>query len=322
MALGCTADASGIYMTGHTSSTNVFASPGAHQPGYGGGDSDAFFGALESAGCTEAPAQPGAISGDITSCAGDQNTYSVSAVAGATSYTWTLPNGWTGSSSTASIDATAGANGGEITVTANNTCGSSTAQTLSVSVNQAPNQPGTISGDITSCAGDQNTYSVSAITGATSYTWTLPNGWTGNSTTNSINLTAGNNGGTISVTANNSCGSSTAQTLSVSVNQAPAQPGAISGDLTSCAGDQSTYSVAVVAQPGAISGDLTSCAGDQSTYQNLFRPLPERRRILGRCPVDGQVVAQPTPSTSPQATTAGQFLSLPTILADHPQRKR
>lgn len=247
IAYGCHANSDGIYMTGFTGSTNVFATPGAHQPGYGGGASDAFFGALESAGCTEEPAQPGAISGDLTACEGDENIYSVAAVAGATSYTWTLPNGWTGNSSTNSIDVTAGSNGGTISVTANNNCGSSTAQTLSVSVNQAPAQPGAISGDVTSCAGDENTYSVSAVTGATSYTWTLPNGWTGSSTTNSIDVTAGNNGGTISVVANNNnCGSSTAQTLSVSVNEAPNQPGAISGDVTSCEGDENNYSVSAV----------------------------------------------------------------------------
>src|SRR5690606_17929767 len=99
-----------------------------------GGDSDAFFGALESAGCGEAPAQPDAISGDLNFCEDDETSFSVSAVDGATSYTWTLPNGWTGSSTTNSIDVTASENGGAITVTANNTCGSSTAQTLNVSV--------------------------------------------------------------------------------------------------------------------------------------------------------------------------------------------
>src|SRR5690606_27971933 len=146
--------------------------------------------------------------------------------------TWTLPNGWSGSSTSNSIDVTAGNNGGTISVTANNSCGSSTAQTMNVSVDEAPAQPGAITGNITICAGAATTFSVSAVTGATSYTWTLPNGWSGNSTTNSINVTAGNIGGTISVTANNNCGSSTAQTLNVSVDQAPNQPGAISGDLT------------------------------------------------------------------------------------------
>ncbi|TVR37761.1 MAG: hypothetical protein EA392_11760, partial [Cryomorphaceae bacterium] len=197
IANGCHANNDGVYMTGFTGSTNVFSSPGAHQPGYGGGASDAFFGALESAGCTEAPAQPGTISGDITLCNGDDATFSVAAVPGATSYTWTLPNGWSGSSSTASINASAGENGGAITVTANNNCGSSTAQTLNVTVNSAPAQPGAISGDITFCDGDDATFSVAEVPGATSFTWTLPNGWSGSSSTASIDATAGENGGEI-----------------------------------------------------------------------------------------------------------------------------
>jgi hypothetical protein len=67
------------------------------------------------------------------------------------------------------------------------------------------------------CSGTSQTYSVTAVSGATSYTWTLPSGWTGTSTTNSITTTVGTTGGTISVTANNGCGSSTARTLVVSV---------------------------------------------------------------------------------------------------------
>jgi hypothetical protein len=50
---------------------------------------------------------------------------------------------------------------------------------------------------------------------ATSYTWTLPNGWIGSSTTNSIDVTAGANGGMVAVTANNDCGVSEASDLIV-----------------------------------------------------------------------------------------------------------
>ena len=232
------------------------------------------------------PATPGTIQGNTPVCSGSVNTYSITAVAGATSYTWTLPSGWTGTSTTTSIVATAG-NSGTISVTANNLFGSSTAQTLnvvvttvntavtqasatltasasgagyvwvdcgnnytpiagqtaqsftatisgsyavivtqsgcvdtsacySVYINGAPAMPGTISGTESVCPGTSVTFSITPVNGATSYTWTLPNGWTGSSTTNSINATV-NSSGTISVTANNSYGSSTAQTLFVTV---------------------------------------------------------------------------------------------------------
>lgn len=80
-----------------------------------------------------------------------------------------------------------------------------------------PVQPGTISGNTNPSEGASETYSISAVSGATSYTWTLPSGWTGSSTTSSITATVGSNSGTIYVTANNGCGASTARSLAVTV---------------------------------------------------------------------------------------------------------
>lgn len=83
--------------------------------------------------CT-VPAQPGAISGSTSVPAGSSQTYSIAAVSGATSYTWTLPSGWSGSSTSTSITTTVGSTGGTISVRANNTCGSGTARSLNVTV--------------------------------------------------------------------------------------------------------------------------------------------------------------------------------------------
>ncbi len=193
------------------------------------------------------PAQPGTITGTAMACSGTSQTYSVTAVAGATSYTWTLPNGWSGTSSSNSINTTTGSNGGTISVTANNTCGSSPPRTLTVTMGAVPAQPGTITGNASVCISTNQTYSVTAVPGATSYTWTLPNGWTGTSTINSITATTGANSGTVSVTANNSCGSSTPRTLAVTTTTVPAQPGTISGTATVCSGASQTYSVTAVA---------------------------------------------------------------------------
>ena len=189
------------------------------------------------------PAQPGTITGNATICSGTSNTYSISAVPNATSYTWTLPSGWSGTSNTTSISAIAGAAGGNIIVKANNACGSSVVQTLAVTVNAAPSTPGNISGNISICSGTSNTYSITSVSGATSYTWTLPGGWAGSSTTTSINATSNSTGGNISVTADNSCGSSSPQTLAVTVNSVPATPGNITGNTTTCQSVANTYSV-------------------------------------------------------------------------------
>ena len=150
--------------------------------------------------------------------------------------TWTLPSGWSGSSGSRSITATPGANGGNISVTANNSCGSGPERTLSVTVTPIPEQPETITGNTTVCQGTSQTYSITAVNGATSYTWTLPSGWSGSSASTSITATPGANSGNISVTANNSCGSGTQRTLSVSVTAIPAQPGAITGNTYSMPG--------------------------------------------------------------------------------------
>lgn len=193
------------------------------------------------------PAQPGTISGTTTVCENGLHTYSISAVSGATGYTWTLPATWSDNgSTTTSINTSVGSSGGTISVTANNSCGSSSPRTLAVTVNQLPAQPSTISGATTVCQGNAQTYSVSSVSGATSYTWSLPAGWSGSSTTNSISATPGSSGGTISVTVNNSCGSSSPRTLSVSMGTLPAQPGSITGTTTVCSGTAQTYSISAV----------------------------------------------------------------------------
>ncbi len=255
--------------------------------------------------CSSSPAQPASITGSTSICSGTTNTYSITAVAGATSYTWALPGGWTGTSTTNSINATASSTSGNITVTANNTCGNSTAATLAVVVNTIPATPGTISGTATICSGTTNTYSITAVAGATSYTWALPGGWTGTSTTNSINATASATSGNITVTANNACGNSSVATLAITVNSIPATPGTISGLASMCVGTGAqTYSItavggatsytwtlpatwsgtsttnSIVATPGTSGGNITVTANNtcgNSSAQTLavvINPLP------------------------------------------------
>ena len=165
-----------------------------------------------------APISPNSIIGNANVCSATSNTYSITPVLGATSYSWILPGSWTGTSSTNSITTTVGISSGNISVSAINSCGSSAPQTLAVNVNTSPLSPTIIIGNINVCYATSNTYSVSPVLGATSYTWTLPGLWTGSSSTNSITTTVGNSSGNISVSAINSCGSSASQTLAVNVN--------------------------------------------------------------------------------------------------------
>ncbi|MDR0833877.1 MAG: C10 family peptidase [Candidatus Symbiothrix sp.] len=105
------------------------------------------------------PSTPGSISGLTSVCAGGGSiTYSISSVSGATSYTWTLPSGWSSSSTSTSISATPGssASSGYIYVKANNSCGSSSQNYTYVTVNTPPTAPTSISGT-TSITNGQNT---------------------------------------------------------------------------------------------------------------------------------------------------------------------
>ena len=55
----------------------------------------------------------------------------------------------------------------------------------------APISPNSIIGNANVCSATSNTYSVTPVLGATSYSWTLPGSWTGSSSTNSITTIAG-----------------------------------------------------------------------------------------------------------------------------------
>ncbi len=85
-----------------------------------------------------------------------------------------------------------------------------------ITVNDVPAQPGAISGNTNPSVDSTEVYSVTNVFGTT-YAWTLPAGWTGSSTTNSITTTVGSNSGVITVTPSNSCGTGQNQTLDIIV---------------------------------------------------------------------------------------------------------
>ncbi|HKR03836.1 MAG TPA: choice-of-anchor tandem repeat GloVer-containing protein [Bacteroidia bacterium] len=84
-----------------------------------------------------APDKPGPISGAASVCNGSNHTYSISPVAGATSYLWTVPPGAsiTGPQNGTSINVHFGPAGGAITVRSSNGCGTSAVRSRNVSVN-------------------------------------------------------------------------------------------------------------------------------------------------------------------------------------------
>jgi gliding motility-associated-like protein len=97
-----------------------------------------------------------------------------------------------------------------VIVTASGCSSAASAGTL-VTANPIPSAPASIAGKLRVIAGTSQTYAATAITAATSYTWSTPTGWVGTSLTSSITLTAGTAGGTLAVVANaNGCTSAPA----------------------------------------------------------------------------------------------------------------
>jgi hypothetical protein len=118
----CMDQSGNIYLGGVTSSTNAISTAGSYQFVWGGGinqqgGGDGYL--VRFADCGGPPDL--SIVGPTVVCVGAGPTvYSVAP--GALSYTWSLPAGWSGSSSTNTISATPGSSG-VFSVTGSNWCG-------------------------------------------------------------------------------------------------------------------------------------------------------------------------------------------------------
>jgi subtilisin-like proprotein convertase family protein len=155
--------------------------------------------------CTP-PAQPGAISGNVSVCENSTQSYSITAVADATSYTWSVPADATINSGQGStgISVTFGAAGGNISVTANNACGPGAGRSQAITI-ATPNITSTTPGS--RCGTGSVLLEASASAGTISWFANLSGGvalGTGNTfNTPSISTTTtyyieANNGGCIS----------------------------------------------------------------------------------------------------------------------------
>ena len=185
------------------------------------------------------PAAPTSVTlPSVTPCSGASATYTVPAVSGATSYTWTVSGtGWSGTSTTNSITLTAGTAAANVSVTANNSCASSTAYTFTAPVNTIPAAPTTVTLPTPPCANGTATYTIPAVSGATSYTWSVSGtGWSGTSSTRAITLTAGTGSASVSVTANNACGSSAPYVFTATSGALPGAATSISQPSLICSG--------------------------------------------------------------------------------------
>ncbi len=193
---------------------------------------------------TNLPEQPSEIMGSTTVCIGDEISYSVDENPGM-EYVWTLPEGWSGNSVLHTVTVTVGTESGEISVVASNECGISEAQTLGVAVQTVPDPVSEIQGDDELCANTESIYSVDNVPGTT-YNWTLPEGWTGTSTTHEITVTSGVTGGEISVTPSNDCGEGSPASIFVNILEVPDTPSNIVGNENVCESSEQSYHIIAV----------------------------------------------------------------------------
>jgi len=203
------------------------------------------------------PVSPGIITGDPIVCKNSNYTFIVPPINYATSYEWSFPSGFTGTSTTNTINLSTASNSveGNITVKGKNTCGSGPIKIFLVSVKNYPGNATTITGEDKVCTGSINIgYNTASITDADYYIWSLPLGASGTSTINSLMVSYGSSPVTdqIAVRGHNMCGDGVAATLPVTVSSVPSESGAITG-LSNVCKNQTDVAYSVTAINGATS---------------------------------------------------------------------
>jgi len=143
-----------------------------------------------------------------------------------------------------------------------------------VTILAPPAAPGTITGNVNPCMGATETYSVAPVSGASTYTWTVPSGAVIQSgqTTTLISVMWGTISGSVSVTAGNSCGTSTASSLAVILNPVPGTPAPISGPTTVCSGSTAAFSVPAITgviNTWTVPADATILSGQGTNAINV-----------------------------------------------------
>jgi hypothetical protein len=162
---------------------------------------------------------------------------------------------------------------GTLSVNANTSCGSSGLR--SISLNRVTITPANLVGSTFVCGLSSATYTATAVSGATGYTWSLPAGVSSGGVYSSVTtigtslpvaFDAGFTSGALSVVSNSpSCGSSSPKTITIS--RAPLTPATLSGSTNICNLSSATYTVSATANAvsytwtlptGVTSGGLTT----------------------------------------------------------------
>lgn len=169
--------------------------------------------------------------------------------------------------------------------------------------------PDTLIGHDTVCRDGAYMYYVPSMTGANSYTWTLPSGWMGSSTSDTIHITAGNNSDTIRVTANYACGISTQRIKAITVSALPLITPA--GTSKICNSDSLTLTASAGASYQWLRDDTAISGAHSNAYTvydaNHYSVIVTSANGCADTSAMDTVIVHPTPA--PVITVSGRVLS-------------
>ncbi|MBC7861753.1 MAG: gliding motility-associated C-terminal domain-containing protein [Bacteroidia bacterium] len=194
----------------------------------------------------------------IVSAASQQNTYcsgdSVNLFgSGGTIYSWTGPNGFSSASQNPVVQNSSVNASGTYSLVVTDVNGCINSATVGLLVNSTPQlSNNSVAPNDSVCAGSNVTFSVSS-TGSPVYSWTGPNGFSGNSSTVSLSNAATSQSGTYSVVATENNCSSQLLIVNLTVNPLP---------IVSAATQQNTY----------CSGDSINLSGSGGTIYSWTGP--------------------------------------------------
>jgi hypothetical protein len=167
--------------------------------------------------------------GPTTFCTGGSVTLTASTATGQT-YQWRFNGGNIFGATLSSYLATAA---GNYTCVVTNSCGSATSNTITVTLNTAPAASISATGATTFCSGGAVTLNVTSGPGLT-YQWRLNGNPIGGATSTSYAATGS---GSYTCVVTNTCGSTTSNSITVTVETTPAATLAALGSTTVCSGD-------------------------------------------------------------------------------------
>ncbi|MFM9026451.1 MAG: T9SS type A sorting domain-containing protein, partial [Bacteroidota bacterium] len=190
----------------------------------------------------------GATTSNDATCGLNNGTATVTATGGVGSYSYLWSNGQTTATATSLST-------GNYTVTISDANGCTSSASATVASSSATvGVTGTLQGATGACRNTTATFTIAPVGNASNYSWNLPAGATGTSTTNSITVSFGSgyNGGFVCVTPSNSCGAGNQACINVPVlTIKPNAPAGINGPANPCG--PGTYTYSVVPVPNATS---------------------------------------------------------------------